>query len=273
MEKTKRKSIPYLVGSNKLSDKDFVKLLNFLSTNQKLTPNNSSFSEKIDGFGFRFGVDEDLRFFIESSRSGPVYESGVFNSYTEKKFGKINEFSEAYESLFLMLGKNQKLQNVLNKYPGCKVVCECLFTNLGIVENDRIKFVKTWYDKDKLGTFATFALIKLVDKNGNEIQNNIGEELLVISDEEIKFINPKLENYDICFCCENNQYRKFLEDYGRQNNFQELLFNKRDTSLKSELEKLRTLYNWKFKQSIKTGILGDSEGFVVVIDELIFKII
>jgi len=269
MEQTKRKGIKYLTGTNQISDKEFVKFLLSIPE-KKLTNQNSSISEKLDGFGFRFGYDG--RFFVESSRSGPVYESGVFNSYTEKKFGKKNAISEAYESLFENLGRNEKIQEILKNHQNEKLVCECLYTNLGTVDQERIRFVKTWYDIDKLGTFATFGFIKIVDENGNEIQSNIFQQLQNISDDNIKFVDSTLKEYDICLNCELKEFDNILETYGRQT-ILSMLQSKKKASCLTQLDSVRKMVEWKLKQMLKSGILGDVEGFVVKKDDTIFKIL
>lgn len=205
MKDTKRKGIKHLFNNcNQMSNKEFGKLTETIKRLKVISNENSTASEKIDGFGFRFGVDEDNNFFVESSRSGPVYESGIFTNYTIAKFGKPNEISEAYESLFYTLKTNFALRAILQKYTGLysgiKIVCECLFSSLGVCcDNGLIKFVTIEYDNSKLGEFATFSLIKVVDSDGNEIDCNIIQELLNISNDEIKFIYPKIESFKVDF--------------------------------------------------------------------------
>ena len=240
MEQTKRKGIKYLTGTNQISDKEFVKFLLSIPE-KKLTNQNSSISEKLDGFGFRFGYDG--KFFVESSRSGPVYESGVFNSYTEKKFGKKNAISEAYESLFENLGRNEKIQEIL-----------------------KVKHIIVFL------WFATFGFIKIEDENGNDIQSNMFQQLQNISDEKIKFVDSTLKEYDICLNCELKEFDNILETYGRQT-ILSMLQSKKKASCLTQLDSVRKMVEWKLKQMLKSGILGDVEGFVVKKDDTIFKII
>jgi len=244
MKDTKRKGIKHLFNHcNQMSNKEFGKLSETIKKLKVISNENSTASEKIDGFGFRFGVDQDNNFFVESSRSGPVYESGVFTNYTIAKFGKTNEISEAYESLFYTLKRNFKLRAILQKYTGIKIVCECLFYSLGVCNNGLMKFVTIEYDESKLGQFATFSLIKVVDSEGNDLDCNVIQELLSISDDEIKYIYPKIESFKI------------------------------DFSDMTELNIREALHD-RFSKCISSSVLGPYyEGIVFNVDGQVFKVI
>ena len=112
-------------------------------------------TEKFDGFGIRFGLDQDKRFFIESSRSGPVFDAGTFRNFAIKKFGSSNPIAEGYEDIFITLQQNPKLQAVLKKYwepSGLKVIAEALYLpnkkeEIKEGDDDYVVFVATRYKK------------------------------------------------------------------------------------------------------------------------------
>lgn len=250
VEATKRISIPHLSHKvNEISNKKFDVFLEKLKDrNNILTNENSSLSEKIDGFGFRFGQDQLGNFFVESSHSGPVFSKGLFRKYTEEKHGQTNEISEAYESLFETLEKNKKLQSLLGKYNsnGIKVVCECLFTSLGKSKDDSVTFIAIPYSKKLLGSFATFVILNVVDFDKKQI--DCVDEFRKLSTSEIKFCSSFLNEYKI-------DLRNVVES----------------TTDKKELK--QNIKN-KILECIGKSILGDSvEGLVLKIDEIIVKVV
>ena len=196
MKETKKKGIKHLTGKNSISDSDLISILNFLKPYEHLSSMNSHASEKVDGFGFRFGMS-DNRFFVESSRSGPIYKSGIFSKYNLEKYGTTTKFSDAYEELFLRLSNWPELIQALKFYDkDVKVVCECLFYGLGEVIDDRMKFVTIEYDEHKLGKFATFIPLKLLDSDGNEIPSStLFYNLTQLNNGDIKFVDTNLKYY------------------------------------------------------------------------------
>ncbi len=250
MKQTKKKGIKHLTGKNSISDSELISILNFLKPYQHLSSMNSTASEKVDGFGFRFGISEN-RFFVESSRSGPIYESGIFSKYNLEKYGTTTKFSDAYERLFLRLSNWPELIQTLKFYDkDVKVVCECLFYDLGEVIDDRIKFVRIEYDENKLGKFATFIPLKLLDSDGNEMSSSaLFYNLTQLNNDDIKFINTNL-NYHVDISDEIKMFE-----------------------CKEHLINIREKLNDKLK-TITSDILGQYyEGIVFNVNGIIFKVI
>ena len=68
------------------------------------------------------------------------------------------------------------------------------------------------------------------------------------------------------------EFDNILETYGRQT-ILSMLQSKKKASCLTQLDSVRKLIEWKLKQMLKYGILGDVEGFVVKKDDTVFKII
>lgn len=204
MKATTRKGIPHLWcpgNSMEMKQKDFDVLIEKLTKNWdgKLHHINCEISEKIDGAGIRFGINNQ-RFFIESSRSGPIYDEGAFSKYTAEKRGAPDKMSLGYDDMFDLLKSNSKLQDVLNymHIGNFKVIGEVLYNGFGEYSEDKtkIKFVNTWYNANALGKKATFILFDVVDENGQTVPyaDSIVNMLVREStSEDILFSTPKIE--------------------------------------------------------------------------------
>jgi hypothetical protein len=263
---TKRKSIQHLYDEkNPMKPSEFLSFCRALKPNPILTNKNSKFSEKIDGFGFRFGLDSYGNFFIESSNSGPIFSKGSFRNHSTEKHGSSNEIAEAYEQLFEQLESNKKLQFFLgdNNKNGIKVVCECLFTSLGKKNNGKIKFVSIEYDEDKLGKVATFSIIKITDARENAV--DCVNDLWKMSDENFKFVSSYHPEFQIDF---SKEVFAALDIPDAEISLKNMKKDSNSVTKKKEVnEKLLTIQK-QMKENVlgkyRTGILGDSvEGFVL----------
>lgn len=214
MKQTKRVGIEHL---NQLKPTDFIKLVKFIrdETDGKINDKVAHTSVKIDGFGLRFGLSAEEKFFIESSNSGPQFKAGAFSEYTRNKHGETNAISIAYDSVFDSLSKNKQLQNILAKHNtkhGIKIVCECLYSPIGKKEGDKIKFVAINYDISKLGKIATFVLIKAQDGEGNSI-SSVLDEIKAISSSDYKFTDANVKTHGVDLSVEISDVLKFIEMY------------------------------------------------------------
>lgn len=273
---TKRKPIAHLYDEkNPMKPLDFLSFCQSLKSNPILTNKNSRFSEKIDGFGFRFGLDSLGNFFVESSNSGPIFSSGCFRNYTKEKTGSSNEISEAYEQLFEHLNQNKKLKFFLvnNNQNGIKVICECLFTSLGKKNNGKRKFVSIEYDEDKLGRIATFSIIKIIDGNENEL--SCVNDLLSLSNENFKFISSYHSDFVLDFS------KEVLGALDIPNADMILKNIKKDTdsvNKKNDVKKKLLEIQKRMKENVlgkyKSGLLGMSfEGFVLEYQNFVVKFV
>ena len=292
-----RKGIPHLGGdtSNIVDEHIFLDLLNFIEHNYNsvITPQKINITEKFDGFGIRFGLDQDKKFFIESSRSGPVFDAGTFRNFAIKKFGSSNPIAEGYEDIFITLQQNQKLQNVLRKYwepAGIKVIAEALYLpNKKEEGDDYVIFIATRYKKAKLGSWATFILFNVTDGNNKEMEENkkqsLFDDLKACSTADIKFETPDIEEIsDIDVSKEILQVKKFIGDIENQYKVKinDILGSKSrkksdmeiKNAVKSKIIEFQKVLANKIAGSIIKGKLGDIEGVVFKLaNGLMFKVV
>ena len=185
---TKRKSIPHL---DQISDANFNKILKFIQSNSGILDLETTATEKIDGFGFRFGMDRKGNFFVESSRSGPIFEHGKFVEYA-KRTGKREDIAKIYDDLFNLLNTDDIKDFLkLNNKNGIKIVCEALYKDNADVDGSEVKFLSITYDKYKLGTVLTLATIKIHDFENNEL--DLISDVEKLSTKKIKFIKPVIK--------------------------------------------------------------------------------
>lgn len=203
MKATTRNGIPHLWApgnSMEMKQKDFDMFVKKLTGNWagRLHNTNCEISEKIDGAGIRFGINNQ-RFFIESSRSGLIYDAGTFSKYTTEKKGAPDKMSLGYDDMFNLLKSNKELQGNLEYLKmNIKFIGEVLYNDFGEYYEDgtKIKFVNTWYNVNALGKKATFVLFDAVDENGNShpyASSLINTIINFCKDENILFTTPKLE--------------------------------------------------------------------------------
>lgn len=298
---TTRKSIPHLGSdtSNNVDESVFLEILDFIEQNYKniITPDNINITEKFDGFGIRFGLDSNKRFFIESSRSGPVFDAGTFRTFAINKFGSSNPIAEAYEDIFNTLKNNKQVQDILKKYTeasGIKIVAEALYLpnkkeEVIEGEDEFVVFIATRYKKSKLGTWATFILFNALNGDNQEIEKNkeaaLFEDLKKISSKEIKFETPEIsEISNIDVSRETNQVKNFVKQienkYGKAIN--DLLSNpsrKRSdlqikNAVKNKILQFQKELATKIASSIIKGKLGDIEGVVFKLaNGVMFKVV
>lgn len=298
---TTRKSIPHLGSdtSNNVDESVFLEILDFIEQNYKniITPDNINITEKFDGFGIRFGLDSNKRFFIESSRSGPVFDAGTFRTFAINKFGSSNPIAEAYEDIFNTLKNNKQVQDILKKYTeasGIKIVAEALYLpnkkeEVVEGEDEFVVFIATRYKKSKLGTWATFILFNALNGDNQEIEKNkeaaLFEDLKKISSKEIKFETPEIsEISNIDVSRETNQVKNFVKQienkYGKAIN--DLLSNpsrKRSdlqikNAVKNKILQFQKELASKIAGSILRGKLGDIEGVVFKLaNGVMFKVV
>lgn len=194
---TKRTGIHHLyepTGKYSMSPTDFLDVIKYLEQEHggKISQTNTKINEKVDGFGFRFGLDASGKMFIETSHSGPKFDAGVFSQYSQDKTGDVSPLAKNLDLILDTLKKDSKLNAILNKHnteSGIKVICECFLVPIGKEDGDLISFVVTKYRKDKIGSFATFVMFDVVDGEGNQLENyeQIINEIKRISTNEIKF--------------------------------------------------------------------------------------
>lgn len=221
---------------------EFIELLEKLESSGGVIPKGEEhFTEKIDGFGLRFGLSTEGKFFIESSRSGPVFSPGHFISYATSKGATDLKIPMAYEDLFKTLSSNKELIKILNDYSndGIKVIAECLYNPLGRELNNKIEFIATKYDKNKLGSIAT--LVMFTALSGPDFKDSISnskeclKKITLLTSSSIKFSTlPSLKNEKINL----NVEIKSLKDLITNKDYKTLLTSRKgdDKPLRKALE-------------------------------------
>lgn len=258
---------------------DFVKLLR---THDGIISNkNTKLSEKIDGAGIRFGCDVDKRFFIESSRSGPIFEPKAFSKFSMNKLGHETDISIGYDSIFDELNSHSVLYYILNKYNinGIKIIGEVLLNQFGIphhTEQNLVKFVNTWYDVTKFGSFATFVLFSVQDAEGNEHKNSneIICLLKAISNDKIKFETCEIDEF------ESLDFSKHIEEFVKimktvfNNDIDNFAPKGRGDAIMIYINALQKILNTELSALINKGKFGPNyEGLVFEFDNKVkFKI-
>lgn len=169
MNETKRKNIKHF---SKLSHAELVSFFEYVRDELGfvISQDNCRIDEKIDGFGFRFGMDRD-GFFVESSRSGILRNLRGFSEYEKKHRGYASERSKGYDHLSVSLFVDPLVQYTLKesyeKFGPIKVVCEVLYPPFGYSNGDEITFLTTSYSKKIISKTSIF-VINVLDENGNK---------------------------------------------------------------------------------------------------------
>lgn len=166
MLKEAREAVGRFLGKNQFSNSEMIEILSNIvqetnsqgkeqiKINLKEDP-NIDMVEKMDSSFCQFGIDRNGKFFMESSNSGPVYESTL-----NQKWGLI-DLTEPFN----YLNKNNKFQSSLKKIfktiGPFKYDAEMfpVLTHKGNEKNE-IVFVATKYRKEKFGTYGAFVVFK-----------------------------------------------------------------------------------------------------------------
>ena len=206
VKETTRKTMEHLYHEKYgMHPLDFIEIVDWIErqANQNISSTNAKFSEKADGIGLRFGLDEDNRFFLESSRSGPQYDKGSFGKFATNKTGNTNKISDAYDDIHSQLFDHKELNTILKQYNenGIKVVGEGFYLPNGIEhesDKDLIKFIATYYKRSNLGNWATFVLFDVLDGNGikHPDAKKIISQIKKLSNDYIKFEDPSTDVSD-----------------------------------------------------------------------------
>jgi hypothetical protein len=265
----KRKSIKHL---HQMNDLAFIDLLRKHKTH--LFPD--SIQLKIDGFPIKIGKDIDGNIFLESSKSGPIYEVGSFYSYvslnTKEQTKEIIDRAKVYDDLLLYAQASNILRNVPNNR---KVFIEVLYNDIGIHQDNNITFVHTTYDKTKLGKIATLFPHKIVESDSGLISMNEQKELsdiIGLSTCDIKIMSPYLPFGPITFDATldlPNDYESIL--ISRKKDYKEKKMNLKNIILNFKHNLEYTILN---SNCIKNkNLIGESlEGLVLTFDEIPYKV-
>ena len=260
---------------DKMKPLDFISLVNALDKKYKgvLSKDKISMTEKIDGSALRIGQDENGKSFIESSTSASMFHVGDFVKRDLSK-GYSGAVGKKFDALLKGFKDDKKVQGVLSKFnngKGIKVIGEIMYTPMGISELDKIKFIRIFYDKNKLGTEWTFVPFKAIDLEGNDYKNfdEIRKAFYAISTKERKYVAPTLKlSNDIDISIEIKDFTKNV--LAKYKNLDQVLTSRkhidRDLKLKVKDEILgyQQLMAKKIISYVNGGIFGkDFEGLVI----------
>jgi hypothetical protein len=194
---TSRESIIHLQS---MKDIEFIQFMRSVKKDLKGILKNLPVSTKVDGSGYRAGKDTNGRIFVETSRSGPIFDSGAFTAFNKNKGVTdpiVLERSAHYDDI-LEAFKTSKLAKSLPN--DTKVVLEVLYNPMAEEGSDWLKFVSIKYDKNKLGSLMTVVPLKvLVSSTGEQHpdEDDILDSLYKLSSSEIKIVNPTLNMKEI----------------------------------------------------------------------------
>lgn len=291
---TTRKSMQHLAHPKYAMDpREFIEIVNWIEkqSEQKIDTTNAEFSEKADGIGIRFGLDESNRFFLESSRSGPQFDKGSFSKFAVGKTGKANSISRAFDDMLDTLD-NSKIKNILKKHNenGIKVVGEAFYLPNAIQHNtdkDLIKFIATYYRRDRLGDWATVVVFDILDGDGERHPDaeKIKKELKATSDKNLIFDGPQIDVKDsVSFTKEIKDLKKLIAKLEKEQGgkIEDILADKSrkrtDTQkrklIKQEVGKFQKTFSDKLGKLFTVGKFGPQfEGLVVKLaNGIMFKI-
>lgn len=302
VKSTPRKGIKHIYGGDdgkySMSPEDFIEIINFIrnANDGILKHSNTHLSEKADGFSLKFGVDEKNKFYIESAHSGIIYDENKFKEYSIQKKGEVDKITLGYMDILKKLKHNSKLQDYLksiNTPYGIKIQTECFYLPIAKTsetDNSIVKFIATWYKKEKLGSWATFVVISVTDGKGRSLPQDevkkIKEDLKKLSNNEIKFdysdipdfseidLNPEIKKIESFINTVEKEFGekidKIINDPSRQKSS---LDKKR--KIKQELLNLQKEFSKKLGNLIKTGKFGDEyEGLVFELaNGIMFKVV
>jgi len=269
---------------SKLSIPKFVELLKTIQIEYKgiLSSDKLEIREKIDGSNFKFGLDENNEFFIETAYSG-IVKAGEYIKVIKQKKGidEVPDFVKHFNDLSLYLKNNKKLFNLLKKQKEdndlsfIKYIGEILYNPLGKKIENRIKFVAVEYDKSKLGNIATFVPIDVIGDKPID-KNKLIKELIKISDKDLKIISNLRIDLTIDLSTDIKTFFKELERKAK--NWEEIIKSRKKKD--AELRKILREFIIQFQEYIenrihelvKKGILGNNfEGLVLNIKGNLYK--
>lgn len=247
-------------------------------------------------FVFFFGVDKDGKFFVESSHSGPIFDEGKFRQFTIGKRGQTDPVTEGYEDILKRLKNYDKLQKYLksiNTPSGIKIQTEAFYLPIGKgseEDSSLVKFVATWYKKEKLGEWATFVVINATDGKGRPLEQEkvqkIKEDLKNLSTNGIRFDYGDISDFnEVDLTPEIQRVEKFInnieKEYGQK--IDEIIMNpsrkkpamEQKRRIKQELLQMQKDFSKKLGSLIKSGKFGDEyEGLVFELsNNVMFKVV
>ena len=192
----------------------FIGFMDYLkyTMNGKINSAEIDITEKVDGFGIRFGcTDGDI--FIESSYSGLIFDQGHFTEYAREKNykGEGLKIFQGFDKMLKIFQEDKDISSILRKHQPVKLIGECQYTPAGRRMGNKISFVATEYDIKKLGNLATIVLFYSVTPNKFQ---SVMKELKSLNRSDIKFDDPIINyKFTINILPSLNKFSKELEEF------------------------------------------------------------
>lgn len=267
-----KKGLPHLFNNGKpseMSDKEFVKLLNWLDENEGvISDENASINEKLDGSSQFFGCDKtgffwekfgsDTRFY--SIEEIPEYWAGYRRLFTDM-------YNVLYQTLRSLLTSEYKYGTGIGSVKEIKAQIEVI-TAAGSHNPNNYEINLVPYRKDAFKPNGCLSIIQaLVDgKQDERLKEKIYNQLRHIHNYTV-FAGYSLEDFEIDVTFPVYQYLKKIEDYPF-----EMESEKFGITL-TEIEDVLDLPARKYNQSTLKGILSSvkEQLSIEILDQLKHK--
>lgn len=250
-----KKGLPHLFNNGKpseMSDKEFLKLLNWLDENDGIiSDNNASINEKLDGSSQFFGFDRGGRnsFFWEKFGAGQRF-------YSENE---IPEYWAGYKELFNDM--RTSLEDYLEAYcingdfEEVKVQIEVI-TAAGSHNPNNYEINLVPYRKDAFKHCGCLSIIQvLTDEQNATYEKEAKQEILNILDDSDYTVMAgySLEDFEIDLSAEAMQILEFLDRYPFETESEKFGITL------TEIEDLFDLPTRKYNQSTLKGLFADAK--------------
>lgn len=286
MTLSKRVDIPEL---SNLGQKRSLKLLEKIYAEQGSMIFRNQCFEKIDGEYIKFGLDENNRFFVESSHVGPIFEKGGFEKHASKKYsGDELNVARRWDNLFEFLLNNKKLMNNLiyaNSHGfGVKVYGEILYTPSAKKEDETyIQFNLIPYKRALLGYTATLVVFK-VDNSMTLpyfLERDLGLNIYKVDRDFVCYRMPQKQENVMCYSELKTFFDTVVGMFGSRQGYWDILNSRKLSEKPARTEFLNMMNETKEKIGRKIvahypkGQLGEfQEGIVCDLgDNIKFKVL
>lgn len=193
MQQTQKVYIGHLDKMRPLAFISFMKMIDDDYAG-RLSEDEVSITEKIDGSALRFGVNRAGDLFVESATSPAMFTPGDFERRDKSK-GHDGSIGRNFDYILEEMQNDRSIYRLLHTYGnyGIKIVGEILFMPMArLLGGNTVQFVRIPYCKTSLGSEWTFVPIKVLDCDGNRhpLENEVLQEMTMLSTDKRKYVRP-----------------------------------------------------------------------------------
>lgn len=222
---------------------------------------------KVDGSPFRFGMTSAKKFFVETGKSGLLYDDSEVQAAIDN-FTSTPKVADLFGRLSKMGGLQKALERIVDEYGhGVKFIGDVIYVPKAIADGDRLRFVVVTYDRKKLGEVATIVNFLAVGEDGNKMvdSDKLIKQLKAESNGTINFDDPHIDMDDVDVNLEIKDLKSVLSQYG---DVKALLSSRNQPVLKAALEtaiqEVKERIAGKLVAAVKDTKFGDEfEGVVL----------